>query len=458
MNNHKCKHGHTYIDHYNCYLNENPDNVVTGYLDIETSNLDADFGIMLCYCIKIEGEDKILGRHLTEEEALDRKQPDKQLVKELIRDMSQFNLLYTYYGCVTPNHRTLNSNLEWVEIGSLKEGDKIISFSENRIDNNGRKWEIATVEHSVPMNKECVEVHFSNGQIITCTTDHPFLAGYPEYRWLEANKMNQLTRGKDSNTKLRPLIKTWETDNTKEAGYLAGFYDGEGSVRKYNHLEVCCSQKQGPTLDNVISLLKNKQFNISTSNQQNDVKQIHITGGLSERLRFLGSIRPQRLLNNIILKTLENCYVKSQLEPISVVDVIPVGIKTVIGLQTSSKTYLVDGLGSHNTGFDLKFIRTRAVANGLKFPVFGSINHKDVYYIIKNKFKLHRSGLETACNELIGRTLKTHFDGNTWRHAVQGNQKALSWIFDHCQRDVLDLETLTHKVLDFANPSTTKSI
>jgi uncharacterized protein YprB with RNaseH-like and TPR domain len=208
LNNHLCKHSHTYLSHWDCYLKENPDEIKVGYLDIETSNLDADFGIMLCYCIKVDGEDTILGRHLTEEEALNKKEPDKQLVKELIQDMSQFSLVYTYYG----------------------------------------------------------------------------------------------------------------------------------------------------------------------------------------------------------------------------------------------------------TGFDLKFIRTRAVSNKLKFPVFGSISHKDVYYIIKNKFKLHRSGLETACNELIGRTLKTHFDGDTWRHAVQGKQKALAWIFDHCQRDVIDLEKLTKKVMDFANPGTTKSI
>jgi uncharacterized protein YprB with RNaseH-like and TPR domain len=456
--NHLCKHGHSYLEHYSCYLSEKPEENRVGFLDIETSNLDADFGIMLAYCVKIEGENKILGRHLTEEETLNKKQPDKQLVKELIHDMSQFNLLYTYYGCVTPNHKTLNDKLEWVEIGSLKQGDRLIAFSENRLDQNGRKWEMSTVEYAIPMDKECVEVHFSNGQIITCTTDHPFLAGYPEYRWIQAKDMNQFTRGEKSNTKIRKLITTWETDNSTSAAYLAGFYDGEGSIRKNNYLEVCCSQKQGITLDYVTKLLGDKQYNLSVCKQHDDIKQIHITGGLSERLRFLGSIRPKRLLNDINFDTLEKCYVKSAIDPIYVTEIIPVGIKTVIGLQTSSKTYLVDGIGSHNTGFDLKFIRTRAVANGLPFPVFGSISHKDVYYIIKNKFKLHRSGLETACNELIGRTLKTHFDGNTWRHAVQGNQTALGYIFDHCQRDVKDLETLTHKVMDFANPNTTKSI
>jgi uncharacterized protein YprB with RNaseH-like and TPR domain len=114
--------------------------------------------------------------------------------------------------------------------------------------------------------------------------------------------------------------------------------------------------------------------------------------------------------------------------------------------------------GYYSTKFDIPFIRSRCVSNNIDFPVFGSIKHKDIYYIIKNKFKLNRNSLEVACRELVGTTLKNHFDGNMWRHAVQGNEKALEFIFDHCKRDVIDLELLANKVIDFANPNTTKSI
>lgn len=112
----------------------------------------------------------------------------------------------------------------------------------------------------------------------------------------------------------------------------------------------------------------------------------------------------------------------------------------------------------NGTRFDFPFVRTRSVINGIDFPMFGSIKHKDVYYIIKNKFRLHRKSLEVACEMLLGETDKTHWMGKHWIGAVQGKKNSLDYIDDHCERDVHDLKKLTKMVLDFANPVTTKSI
>lgn len=112
----------------------------------------------------------------------------------------------------------------------------------------------------------------------------------------------------------------------------------------------------------------------------------------------------------------------------------------------------------NGTRFDFPFVRTRAVVNKLDFPMFGSIKHKDVYYIIKNKFRLHRKSLEVACEMLLGETDKTHWMGKHWIGAVQGNRDSLDYIDVHCENDVKDLKKLTNKVLDFANPGTTRSI
>ena len=62
---HRCRHSHTYLEHYNCYLDENPNKGRTGYFDIETSNLAANYGIMYCYCIKDGNSDKIFERTIT---------------------------------------------------------------------------------------------------------------------------------------------------------------------------------------------------------------------------------------------------------------------------------------------------------------------------------------------------------------------------------------------------------
>lgn len=202
LNSHKCSHGHTYLSHYNCFITENPSKAKIGFIDIEASNLKANFGIILCYCIKVANEDKIYESCITKKEATQAEFPDKRLVQQLVTDIEQFDLLYGFYS----------------------------------------------------------------------------------------------------------------------------------------------------------------------------------------------------------------------------------------------------------TKFDLPFIRTRAISNGLAFPTFGSIKHKDIYYVVKNKFSLHSNRLEVACNELVGSSDKTHFDGNIWRTAVQGRKESLQYILEHCRADVCDLEKLTNKILEFAYP------
>lgn len=110
-------------------------------------------------------------------------------------------------------------------------------------------------------------------------------------------------------------------------------------------------------------------------------------------------------------------------------------------------------VGYYSTKFDIPFIRTRCIRHGLEFPEYGQLFHKDVYYIIRNKFKLHRNRQEIACRFLLGKTEKTHLLPETWMRAMQGDKKSLQYIYDHNKRDVRDLERLYNKVINFHLPS-----
>jgi len=99
-------------------------------------------------------------------------------------------------------------------------------------------------------------------------------------------------------------------------------------------------------------------------------------------------------------------------------------------------------VGYYSSGFDIPFLRTRALTHGLLFPLFGEIRHKDIYYIVKRRFKLSSSRLENACRVLLGHTDKTRIDSEKWILALQGNPRALAYIVDHCRKDVTDLEKL----------------
>lgn len=104
----------------------------------------------------------------------------------------------------------------------------------------------------------------------------------------------------------------------------------------------------------------------------------------------------------------------------------------------------------YGTKFDLPFIRTRAVQLGIEFPPYGAVKHKDVYYMIRHKFKLSSNRLAQATKVLLGESQKTAIEYKYWRAAARGNGEALAYVLDHNRKDVLDLERLYNKVIGFA--------
>lgn len=68
-----------------------------GFLDIETTNLKADFAFMLTYCIKTKGKEEYRWNRITQEE-IRNGTLDKRLVSDLIEDMRKYKKVYTYYG------------------------------------------------------------------------------------------------------------------------------------------------------------------------------------------------------------------------------------------------------------------------------------------------------------------------------------------------------------------------
>lgn len=104
----------------------------------------------------------------------------------------------------------------------------------------------------------------------------------------------------------------------------------------------------------------------------------------------------------------------------------------------------------YGTKFDLPFIRTRAVVHGLDFPIFQTLFHKDVYYIVRNKFCLHSNKLVVACEVILGKTNKTRITPDYWTRALMGHKPSLDYILEHCRYDVYDLAELHRAVEDFA--------
>lgn len=102
----------------------------------------------------------------------------------------------------------------------------------------------------------------------------------------------------------------------------------------------------------------------------------------------------------------------------------------------------------YGTGFDLPFLRSRALFHNIPFPPYGSVKHIDVYYIVREKMSLHRKSL-AAATEFLGIVGKTPLSGTTWVAANLGDEKALSYVREHNKQDVIILEKLHDRLLPF---------
>lgn len=102
----------------------------------------------------------------------------------------------------------------------------------------------------------------------------------------------------------------------------------------------------------------------------------------------------------------------------------------------------------YGDGFDIPFIRTRALIHGLTFPAYGELYTFDLYWTVKNKLKLTSNSLDSACNAL-GIEGKNHIDWKTWNKAAVGNKEALAEVLFHNQEDVIILEQLHERILPF---------
>lgn len=69
-----------------------------GFLDIEATNLNADFGYMLCWYIKAEGKDHYDHACVTKKEMQTKGKRDKRVVSELLDAFDNYDILFAHYG------------------------------------------------------------------------------------------------------------------------------------------------------------------------------------------------------------------------------------------------------------------------------------------------------------------------------------------------------------------------
>lgn len=263
-----------------------------------------------------------------------------------------------FMNCLDPETPVLTADLRWVPIKRLCPGDEIVAV-DDAPERGLRKVRRATVLSRWNTKKVAYRLTFDDGNSVVCSGDHRWLcqesSGSGNMRWRKV-KESQERHGIKPGVQIVQMVSPWEEDDSREAGYLAGIYDGEGSVsnrsKKAMGTEVFISQNPGPVLDTTLQLLKQKGFSPMPCNsnaylaEAERATQQWSLPGVGQVLRFLGQIRPERLLAKAHLAYEGGSLRGTGVRTVVSVEELPE--QELVDISTSTGTFIANGLVSHN--------------------------------------------------------------------------------------------------------------
>lgn len=285
--------------------------------------------------------------------------------------------------CLAKGTRVLTYDYKWVNIEDLDEGDCLFGVDEY-IPEKGKQRRLrkAVVEGSKTLTRPCYRIKFSNGKEIVSSDLHRWLVTRRHrFDWHE-------TRTIKPGDRVAHFIDTWEDEEVQSSwdlGYLAGMLDGEGSVSgrrdKSGGMSLALHQVQNSALAECLRIVRDNDFSFSGPFIKNggfegsnkDVYHYWITG-IQRMVRLFGMLRPPKFLDRSHM-VWENKVPRYSTD-IYVEDIEFVGDVEVIGLQTSTRTFIAEGFVSHNSQQELRCI---ACISGDKNFISAYVSGADIH-------------------------------------------------------------------------------
>lgn len=280
------------------------------------------------------------------------------------------------FGCTPYESPILMADLSTKPIGEIKIGDKIIGFgkkepfegdtrSHRRVHLMESEVKRVFVYHDQPI----VKLNLDSGKSVRCTPDHKWYKKHrEEYGGLwygPAGVGSKLCRV------CEPEIRKLNEDEVRMAGWVGGFFDGDGSVsncRRGDEFRTTCQIKfyQGagrnkPICDKLEDYLTRLGFTFTYScDTRKDPKKgvnfeyraYSLTGfNLDTNQRFLHHIQPTKWRDRLLLGSLGTKWIKQREK---VVSIRKQRNETVYALETTTGNYVVWGLASSNSAGQLQ--------------------------------------------------------------------------------------------------------
>lgn len=251
--------------------------------------------------------------------------------------------------CLVPETLVLTADLRWIPIGDVQVGTELIGPEEKVLRHAGRQYQRSTVLAVRRRRAPVVRISFLDGREVICTLDHRWLAKRPagtmQWIWKEASTLR-------SGWWIASPLNVWRDATSFDEGWLAGMLDGEGCLHHTTRMAaVAISQKEGVVFERVKRQLEAMRipytWRIRKPNKSGSVVAHLEISARRDAVELLGRLRPQRLMKPQIW---EGRSLRSPSYPSGVrIDAIePLGDADVVDISTSTKTFMANGLVSHN--------------------------------------------------------------------------------------------------------------
>jgi len=264
--------------------------------------------------------------------------------------------------CHDPSMRVLTADLRWVTVDDLKVGQEIVSVDENIPGGKGhhRRMRRAMVEAKRDVYETAYRLTMSNGESLIATGQHRYLCKRKEYSPETAWRAVQDMKIGQS---IRFITKPWD-DPTYEDGWMGGFIDGEGSFAARSvSAGINVAQTENAAFARAQLYLGRRDYNyrVETDDRSHyrregvatPRKTLHklCVGRMNEIFRLIGQCRPARFIGIDWWDGREMPGKKSGDAYAQVVGIENLGVRRMVDIQTSTKTFICEGFVSHNSTF-----------------------------------------------------------------------------------------------------------
>lgn len=305
-------------------------------------------------------------------------------------------------ACLSPETRVLTSDLRWIPIEDVVVGQQLVAVDEDLPGPKKatRKLRVATVEATNKVYEPAFRVCLDNGARFVATGLHRFLCrarGGTGVGWRTVDDM----RVRDH---IRFVARPWGA-SSYEDGWFAGILDGEGSVRAKNSggVEGCMSQVAGEVLTRAEDYLGSRGYTFrddvdkrkSIDSSKLGDKPVHklVVDRMDELFRLIGQTRPARFLRSDWWegKALPGRRHRGGVAWPSVVSIEPLAPRIMIDLQTTTGTFIAEGLVSHNSMLAQSIIIHRATTTPHNRSLVASVDSEKVTILFKRSERIYEN-------------------------------------------------------------------